>query len=75
MILYGPERVYLSFAMKVNFIVKQNEYEVCFSIMHLLQAAVHKISMVTHMCCRACKPQKSYIFATVAVILHFVLMM
>ena len=32
--------------MKVNFIVKQNECGVCFSIMHLLQVAVHKVNVV-----------------------------
>jgi hypothetical protein len=54
MILYGQtfffrmrERVDLSSAMKVNFIVKQHECGVCFSIMHLLQQAVYKTSVAT----------------------------
>lgn len=53
MILYGQtffffrmrERVDLCSAMKVNFIVKQHECGVCFSIMHLLQQAVYKTSV------------------------------
>jgi hypothetical protein len=40
-------RVDPSSAMKVNSIVKQNECGVCFSILHLLQVAVHKISVAT----------------------------
>jgi len=33
--------------MKINFIIKQNAYGVCFPIMHLLQLAVHKIIVAT----------------------------
>jgi len=41
------ERVDLSSAVKLNFIVKQHVCGLCFSIMHLLQLAVYKISVAT----------------------------
>jgi hypothetical protein len=69
------ERVDLSSAKKVNFIVKQNECGVFFFIMHLLQLAFHKIIVATQYMSTGLKPQKSYMFASVAIIFCFMLMM